>query len=95
MRCRQPKELTYWSGEQIGVASCVVQGDSLRAEKPRAWSPGRVPVLAGRAWFDPHPDGRRIAVVTAAEETEVRQDKVVFITKFFDEIRRIAPSAKR
>ncbi len=52
-------------------------------------------MLAGRAWFDPHPDGRRIAVVTAAEETEVRQDKVVFITKFFDEIRRIAPSAKR
>jgi len=59
------------------------------------WSPGRVAWRAGSARFDPHPDGKRFAVVAAAEETEVRQDKVVFITNFFDELRRIAPPAKR
>jgi hypothetical protein len=33
--------------------------------------------------------------VTAAAETEIRQDKIVFITNFLDELRRIAPPAKR
>ena len=80
---------------RIWVASYAVQGDSFRAEKPRVWSPGRVAWRAGSARFDPHPDGKRFAVVAAAEETEVRQDKVVFITNFFDELRRIAPPAKR
>ncbi len=91
---RNGKELFYWSGEQIWVASYAVQGDSFRAEKPRAWSPGRVPGGAFTG-FDLHPDGKRFAVVKAAEETEARVDKVVFITNFFDELRRIAPSAKR
>jgi len=88
---RNGKEIFYWWGEQIWVASYAVQGDSFRAEKPRAWSPGRVPVRG----FDLHPDGKRFAVVKAAEETEIRRDKVVFITNFFDELRRIAPPAKR
>jgi serine/threonine-protein kinase len=92
---RNGKELFYWSGERIWVASYAVQGDSFRAEKPRAWSPGRVAWRAGFARFDPHPDGKRFAIVAVAEETEVRQDKVVFITNFFDELRRIAPPAKR
>jgi serine/threonine-protein kinase len=92
---RNGKELFYWAGEQIWVASYAVLGDSFRAEKPRAWSPGRVPWRAGSTRFDPHPDGKRFAVVAAAEETEVRRDKVVFITNFFDELRRIAPPAKR
>ncbi len=91
---RNGRELFYWSGGQIWVASYAVSGDSFRAEKPRAWSPGRVP---GGAFlgFDLHPDGKRFAVVKAAEETETRVDKVVFITNFFDELRRIAPPAKR
>jgi Tol biopolymer transport system component len=96
---RNGKELFYWSGqrsgEQIWVAPYAVEGDSFRAERPRAWSPGRIPSRAGPARFDPHPDGKRFAVVTAAAETEVRGDKVVFITNFFDELRRIAPLPKR
>ena len=92
---RNGKELFFWSGEQIWVASYAVLGNSFRAEKPRAWSPGRVPPRAGSAVFAPHPDGKRFAVLKAAEETEVRQVKVVFITNFFDELRRIAPPAKR
>jgi Tol biopolymer transport system component len=96
---RSGKELFYWSGarsgEQIWVTSYAVEGDSFRAEKPRAWSPRRIPFRAGTARFDLHPDGKRFAVVTPAEETEVRGDKVVFITNFFDELRRIAPLPKR
>jgi hypothetical protein len=93
---RNGKELFYWSGEQIWVASYTGQEGSFRVEKPRVWSPGRVAWRAGSAWFDPHPDGKRFAVVAAAsEETEVRRDKVVFITNFFDELHRIAPPAKR
>ena len=80
---------------RIWVASYAVQGDSFRAEKPRVWSPGRVAWRAGSAWFDPHPDGKRFAVLKPAEETEVSRNKVVFITNFFDELRRIAPPAKR
>ena len=59
------------------------------------WSPVRILLRAGRVLFDAHPDGKRFAVVTAAEETEVRRDTVVFITNFFDELRRIAPPARR
>jgi serine/threonine-protein kinase len=92
---RNGKELFYWAAERIWVASYAAQGDSFRAEKPRAWSPGRIPWRAGSARFDAHPDGKRFAVVAAAEETEVRRDKVVLITNFFDELRRIAPPAKR
>ncbi len=92
---RNGKELFYWSGDRIWVASYAVQGDSFRTDKPRAWSPGRVSRGAGFPWFDVHPDGKRFAVPKAAEETEVRRDKVVFITNFFDELRRIAPPAKR
>jgi predicted RNA-binding protein associated with RNAse of E/G family len=77
------------------VASYAVLGDSFRAEKPRAWSPGRVLQRGGYGWFDLHPDGKRFAILKAAEKTEVRRDKVVFITNFFDELRRIAPPAKR
>ncbi len=92
---RNGKELFYWSGEQIWVASYTFQDDSFRAEKPRAWSPGRVPARAAGFWFDLHPDGKRFAILKAAPQTEVRRDKVVLITNFFDELHRIAPAAKR
>ncbi len=92
---RNGKDLFYWSGERIWVTSYAVEGDAFRADKPRAWSPGRVLRRGASVWFDPHPDGTRFAVVTAAQQTEVRLDTVVFITNFFDELRRIAPSAPR
>jgi hypothetical protein len=46
--------------------------------------------------FDLHPDGRRFAVLKAAEQqVEESRDKVVLIQNFFDELRRVAPAAKR
>jgi hypothetical protein len=38
--------------------------------------------------LDLHPDGQRFAVAPAVDESAVRQDKVVFIFNFFDELRR-------
>ena len=78
------------------VVPYAVDGDSFRAEKPRQWSPGLVPTRgAGNRAFDLHPDGQRFAVLKAAEQqAEEKRDKVVLIQNFFDELRRVAPTAK-
>lgn len=84
---------------RIMVASYAVDGDSFHAEKPRLWSESRFvfrfsPAGTARP-FDLHPDGDRVALAKAPDaETAVKQDKVVFIFNFFDELRRIAPAKK-
>jgi len=90
---RSRRELFYLAeGGRIMVAAYAVEGDSFRVEKPRVWSPGLVPLRFGNGTYDLHPDGERLAVLKAAEEqAEVKQDKVVFIQNFFDELRRLAP----
>jgi serine/threonine-protein kinase len=45
--------------------------------------------------FDLHPDGERIAAAVPTSQPEQRLDKVTFIINFFDELRRIAPLAKK
>ena len=94
---RTRRELFYLAPDgKIMVAPFTVEGDSLRAEKPRAWSEGRVAAMTGSRFFDLHPDGQRFAVLKAADEvTQARRDKVVFIFNFFDELRRIAPPGNR
>lgn len=74
-----------------------MEGDSFRAEKPRQWSPGLVRARGGgNRTFDLHPDAQRFAVPKASEQlAEGKRDKVVFIQNFFDELRRVAPAAKR
>jgi hypothetical protein len=45
--------------------------------------------------FDLPPDGNRFALAAASgKETEMKQDKLVFVFNFFDELRRIAPAKK-
>ena len=79
------------------VATYTVEGDSFRAEKPPAWSPGLVPLRGlGARTYDLHPDGERVAVVKASGyEAEARRDKVVLIVNFFDELRRLAAADRR
>jgi Tol biopolymer transport system component len=97
---RTGHELLYATPtQQIMVASYAVVGDSFVAEKPRLWSEGRF-VLRQHSGgpnrsFDLDPDGQRFALA-AVQETQAaeKQDKVVFIFNFFDELRRLAP-AKR
>jgi hypothetical protein len=54
-----------------------------------------VPASVGNlAWFDLHPEGRRFAVLRAAEEIEERRDHVILIQNFFAELHRTAQPAK-
>ena len=78
---------------RIMVVSYTVEGNSFRAEKPRLWSEARyIPRETGQRAFDLHPDGKRVALAGVVEtQAESRQEKVVFIFNFFDELRRIAP----
>jgi hypothetical protein len=81
------------------VASYAAAGDSFRADKPRLWSERRYTVRARAGiarHFDLHPDGERFALAAVPEmQSEARQDKLVFIFNFFDELRRITPAAQR
>lgn len=77
------------------VAPYAVEADSFRAEKPRRWSDGPSPLVAGSGavrMFDLHPDGTRIAF-GPLRQTPVgpAPDHFTIITNFFDELRRIAP----
>ena len=79
------------------VATYTADGDSFRAGKPQPVSDAtftsRRPLGTLRN-LDLHPDGQRFAVAPAVDESAVKQDKVVFIFNFFDELRRIAPGAR-
>ena len=90
---RNGKELFYQHASDwtLMVATYVAEGDSFRAEKPQ--KAGRLPRRGmGMPGFDLHPDGQRFAVLMAAQEpTEARQDHIVLIPHFIEELRRIAP----
>jgi Tol biopolymer transport system component len=99
---RTRRELLYQTLQsgQIMVASYTAEGDSFRADKPRLWSEGRFsgtnPIATYGGYYDLHPDGERVAVMPLAEtQAAARQDKLVFVFNFFDELRRIAPTTKR
>jgi serine/threonine-protein kinase len=94
---RTRRELFYNTPDNlITVASYTVEGESFRAEKPRLWSEAPFTLRPRQRTFDLHPDGARVAVAALPEaQAEARQDKVVFIFNFFDELRRIAPPTKR
>jgi serine/threonine-protein kinase len=99
---RTRKELLFLSPDgQIVVAAYTADADTFKANKPRLWSDRRLSPrprgnmgTEGRS-FDLHPDGERLAVsVLPQGAADGRQDKVVFIFNFFDELRRIAPVRK-
>lgn len=97
---RNRHELLYaTANQQIMVAPYTVNGDSFQAEKPRLWS--QTPfVTRNRSEtsrsFDMHPDGDRVAMSAAPEvQTEGRQETVVFVFNFLDELRRLAPTGRR
>jgi serine/threonine-protein kinase len=92
---RARDELFYGAlDNRMMVASYVVEGNSFRAEKPRLWSEARyMPREGGQRAVDLHPDGERFALAGLVEtQAQARQEKVVFIFNFFDELRRIAPA---
>jgi len=86
-------ELLYQTLDQrFMVAAYTVEGDSFRAGKPSLWSEGRLVQRPRQRAFDLHPDGERLALAAASDaQSTAKQDKVVFIFNFFDELRRLAP----
>lgn len=91
-------ELLFVSRGKVMFAPYAVVGDSFRAEKPQIWSPIGYRSLGGGEFknaYDLHPDGKRLAIVAAEDESAgVAQDKVVFFFGFGDYLKKIAPVGK-
>jgi serine/threonine protein kinase/Tol biopolymer transport system component len=94
---RNGKELFYRTVDsKIMAVTYTASGDSFHANKPQLWSPGQFTERGnGNYNFDPHPDGKRFAVLkTPGTEQVVAVNKVSFIFNFYDEIRRKVPPVK-
>ena len=95
---RTADELFYSVDGQIMVAPFAVEENTFRVQKPRLWSDGRYLERPGNRGFDLHPEGDRFAVAVAPaaqQRSDSRQDRVVFISSFFDELRKIAPATRK
>src|SRR5262245_53309889 len=96
MWSRTRNELFFVSGDQhIMVVPYAVDGDSFRAGKPQPWSNVRFASRPRQRSVDVHPDGDRFAIAAAASGAPARQDKVVLILNFFDELTRAGAGARR
>jgi Tol biopolymer transport system component len=90
------KELFYRGNLALMVVPYAAEDGSFRAEKPRPWSPGRIqPREPDSRQVDLHPDGQRFVILKAPDEAVAKQNHVVLILNFADELRRIAPAGKR
>ncbi len=93
---RARPELFYNASQRIMLVPYTAKADSFVAENPRLWSEGRFRRSAALQYrpFDLHPDGQRFALALPTETESARQDKIVLIFNFFDELRRIAPAGE-
>ena len=65
------RELFYRTADsRIMVVTYSVEGDTLRAGRPRLWSEGQITDRGMGGNFALHPDGKRFAVLKATEGTE-------------------------
>jgi hypothetical protein len=78
------------------VAAYAVVGDSFKADKPQPWSPTGYQPVSGNGFghYALHPDGKQVALAAAEENVSEVHDKVVFISNFFDDLKKIAPVKK-
>ena len=94
---RTKQELFYLAPDlRIIRAPYRVEGDSFRAGTPQVWSETRVsgrPRAPSRD-LDLHPDGQRFAIAPGDVATADRQNKVVLIFNFFDELRRLTDATR-
>ena len=91
---RSRSEIFYASlDSRLMVTPYKVDGDAFTADRPRVWSERRFMLRPGLRSFDLHPDGGRFALAAAAEnDSAVRQDKLVFIFNFDEELKRLVPT---
>ena len=96
---RVRQELLYQTSppdQRIMVVPYRVEGDALVADKARLWSDVRFMQRPRQRSFDLHPDGNRVAIAPVPEtQAGEKQDKLVFVFNFFDELRRLAPVGTR
>ena len=93
---RTRNELFYTTpDQQIMVVPYAVERDVFVADRPHLWSDAHFMRRPRQMSIALHPDGDRFAVAAAAEtQGAAKQDKLVFVLNFFDELRRIAPVSK-
>jgi serine/threonine-protein kinase len=94
---RTKRELFYLAADlRIMRASYSIEGDSFHADKPQVWSDARIggrPRALSRD-LDLHPDGQRFAIAPGEVASAEKQNKVVLIFNFFDELRRLTGATK-
>ncbi len=90
------KELFYRTEkQQIMSVAYTSSGDSFQAGKPALWSEGQFTDRGLATNFAPHPDGKRFAVLKGAgDEAQQEFSKIVYVSNFFDELRRKVPPKK-
>jgi serine/threonine protein kinase/Tol biopolymer transport system component len=81
----RPEIVFAGPGGRVMAATYTVKGDAFAAERPRPWTENTI----ASPW-SLHPDGSRIVAAARGVETSVKQDKVVVVLNFFDEVRRRA-----
>src|SRR5262245_5129647 len=91
---RSRRELLYATLDgRIMVVSYSTDGDVFKADKPRQWSERRLVQRPRYRSFDIHPDGERLALFAASESAAPnKQDRIMLVFNFFDELRRVAPA---
>jgi serine/threonine-protein kinase len=86
----RPELLFETAYGEIMVAPYTAEGDSFRSGRPGPWSGVRfVPMGMTVNSLDLHPDGERVALRLAEDESEDAPDSVVVVFNFFDELRRL------
>jgi len=92
---RRRSELFYLSPDShLMVVPYTIEGNTFRASPPQRWSEQPIEVRPGPRPFDLHPDGDRV-VVSGAPPMTMQVDKVVLVTNFFEEVRRLLASASQ
>jgi serine/threonine-protein kinase len=89
------RELLFLSQGKVMFAPYSVVGDSFRADAPRPWSPTGLRGIGVSYPYDLHPDGKRLALIAAPEQSDaLAQDKVVFFFGFGEHLKKIAPGTR-
>ena len=89
------KELLFRADQQVMVVEYSAARDgTFRASASRRWSEIRLTDDGFNVRnFDVHPDGRRVLAVTSPQG-DAAHTEVVYVSNFFDELRRLAPVKK-
>ena len=88
---RSKPELFFGANGRIMMTTFRVDGPTFHAGEPRVWSEGRYQTRGVNRMFDLHPDGERVALAPAPQARDTpKQDHVLLILNYFQELRRVA-----